>query len=231
MIASVDTEWFKQQAAERALAFVEDGMVVGLGTGSTADFATRGLAERMRKGLRITGVATSEATARLAREHGIPLLDLNDVDAIDVTIDGADEVDPAYNLIKGAGGAHTREKLVARATRLEVIVVDHTKLGKRLGESFALPVEVLPFGWRTAQRALEALGCTATLRQGDDIPFRTDNGNYLLDCRFGGIAEPSALEGAIKGLPGVIESGLFVGLTGALVVAGPAGVKVKRPRR
>jgi ribose 5-phosphate isomerase A len=223
-------ERYKQQAAEGALPFVEDGMVVGLGTGSTAKYATQGLASRLRQGLRITGVATSEATTRLARELGIPLIDLNDADAIDITIDGADEVDPAFNLIKGGGGAHTREKLVARATRLEVIVVDHTKLVDRLGEAFALPVEVLPFGWRTAQRRVEALGCTATLRGDDDAPFHTDDGNFILDCRFGGIDDPAALEQAIKSLPAVIDSGLFVGLTGALIVAGPDGVQVTRVR-
>jgi ribose 5-phosphate isomerase A len=230
MITTMDTAQFKQQAAERALALIEDGMVVGLGTGSTATYATCGLAVRIRDGLRITGVPTSEATARLARELGLPLVDLNDVDAIDVTIDGADEVDPAYNLIKGGGGAHTREKLVARATRLEVIVVDHTKLVDQLGEAFPLPVEVLPFGWRAAQRGLEALGCTATLRGGDDAPFHTDDGNFILDCRFGGIDDPAALEQAIKSLPAVIDSGLFVGLTGGLVVAGPDGVQVTRVR-
>ena len=231
MITPVDPARLKQQAAERALAFVEDGMVVGLGTGSTADFATRGLAARIRDGLRVTGVPTSGRTARLARELGIPLRDLNDVDALDITIDGADEVDPACNLIKGGGGAHTREKLVARATRLEVIVADHSKLVRRLGEAFALPVEVLPFGWRIAQRGLEALGCSASPRARGDVPLHTDDGNLILDCRFGGIDDPAALEQAIKALPAVIESGLFVGLTGALVVAGPDGVEVTHPRR
>src|SRR3712207_5091527 len=171
-MARVDTSAYKQQAAERALEFVRDGQVVGLGTGSTADHATRGLARRVRDGLRITAVPTSEATARLARELGIPLRDLNHVDAIDVTIDGADEVDPSFHLIKGAGGAHTREKLVARATRLEVIVVDSSKLVRRLGETFPLPVEVLPFGWRAAQHSLEAIRCNAAMRGGAAKPFR-----------------------------------------------------------
>ena len=222
----VDTTAHKKQAAERAVEYVRDGQVVGLGTGSTAGHATRALAQRVQDGLRIVGVPTSEATAQLARELDIPLRDLNDVDAIDVTIDGADEVDPAYNLIKGGGGAHTREKLVARATHLEVVVVDSSKLVQRLGEVRPLPVEVLPFAWRMAQRGLEALGCTATLRGGAELPFRTDNGNYLLDCHFGGIDDPVMLEQAIKALPAVVESGLFVGLTGALVVAGPDGVRI-----
>jgi ribose 5-phosphate isomerase A len=228
-MARMDSSTFKQQAAERALEFVRDGQVVGLGTGSTAEHAVRGLARRMREGLRVHGVPTSKATERLARELGIPLLDLNDIGSVDVTIDGADEVDPDLNLIKGAGGAHTREKLVARATRLQVIVVDSSKLVRRLGEAFPLPVEVLPFGRRLAQLGLESLGCTVELRHRDGEPFRTDNGNHVLDCRFGGIDEPEALERAIKGLPAVIESGLFAGMTDVLVIAGPDGVRLSEP--
>jgi ribose 5-phosphate isomerase A len=226
---TIDT--FRRQAAERAVTeFVQDGQVVGLGTGSTANHATRAIAKRMADGLRIIGVPTSEATAHLARERGIPLRDLNDVDAIDVTIDGADEVDPAFNLIKGGGGAHTREKLVARATRLQVIVVDVHKRVPRLGEHVAVPVEVVPFGRRLAERALASLGCTTALRMAGDAPFRTDNGNEVIDCRFGGIDDPATLEAAIKVLPGVIDGGIFVGLTDALVVAGPDGVQVTRVR-
>jgi ribose 5-phosphate isomerase A len=222
----MDTSLYKRQAAERAVGFVRDGQVVGLGTGSTAEHAIRGLAVRVSQGLRITGVPTSEASAGLAREHDIAVVDLNDVESIDVTIDGADEVDPQYNLIKGAGGAHTREKLVARATRQQIIVVDSTKFVDVLGVAFPLPVEVLPFGWRAAQRGLVSLGCDAELRIAGDSPLVTDNGNYVIDCRFGGIPDPAVLEAAIKQLPGVVESGLFVGLTGTLVVAGPDGVEV-----
>lgn len=219
---------FKQQAAEQALEFVEAGQIVGLGSGSTADFATRALAGRVAEGLDIRCVATSQATANLARSLGITLLDLNDVAAIDVTIDGADEVDLAYALIKGAGGAHTREKLVARATMLEVIVVDESKLVARLGVHAPVPVEALPFVWRHAARALVALGGDPVLRGGEAAPLYTDNGNVLLDTRFGGIEDPARLEAALKMLPGVVESGLFVGLTGALVVAGADGVTVTR---
>jgi len=221
---------YKRLAAERALTFVEDGMTVGLGTGSTAEFATRGLARRVAEGLRVRCVPTSEAAARLARELGLTLLELNDVESIDVTIDGADAVDPDFNLIKGGGGAHTREKLVAYATRLEVIVVDTSKVVPRLGEAFPLPVEVLPVGWRHTARRLEALGCRATPRGGPVASFRTDNGNAVLDCDFGGIDDPPALAAAIKALPGVVESGIFIGLTGALVVAGADGVTVTRVR-
>jgi len=212
----------------RALAFIEDGMTVGLGTGTTADFATDGLARRVAaEGLRLRCVPTSEATARRAEKLGLPLLDLNDITMIDVTIDGADEVDAAFNLIKGAGGAHTREKLVARATRLELIVVDECKVARYLGEKFPVPVEVLPFAWQHAQRLLEALGCMATLRGSAAAPFRTDNGNAVLDCDFGAITDPAALEARIKALPGVVESGLFVGLVGALVVGTSEGVEVR----
>lgn len=227
----MDTDEYKRQAAERALTFVQDGQVVGLGTGSTADHATRGLARRIEaEGLRVTGVPTSEATARLARELGIPLRDLNDVDGVDLTIDGADEVDPALNLIKGGGGAHTREKLVARASRVEVIAVDSRKVVPRLGEGFPVPVEVLAFGRDQVRRALTALGCTAELRGGEESPFLTDNGNEVLDCHFPGIDDPAALEAAIKAIPGVVESGIFAGLTGILVVAGPTGVAVTERR-
>jgi ribose 5-phosphate isomerase A len=176
--------------------------------------------------LRITGVPTSEAAARLGRALGIPLRDLNDVERVDLTIDGADEVDSDLNLIKGGGGAHTREKLVARASRLEVIVVDGSKLVPRLGEAHPVPVEVLSFGREQVRRALEALGCAAMLRGGEETPFLTDNGNEVLDCRFPGIDDPPALEAAIKALPGVVESGLFVGLTSILVVAALDGVTV-----
>ncbi|MGE0543725.1 MAG: ribose-5-phosphate isomerase RpiA [Dehalococcoidia bacterium] len=223
----MNASMFKRQAAEQALAFVRDGQVVGLGTGSTAEYAIRGLAVRVREGLQITGVPTSEASARHARELGIAVVSLNDVASIDVTIDGADEVDPQYNLIKGAGGALTREKLVARATRQQIIVVDSSKLVDVLGAAaYPLPVEVLPFGWRTAQQGLALLGCDAELRIAGNGPTVTDNGNYVIDCRFGGIPDPAALEAAIKQLPGVVDSGLFVGLTAMLVVAGPDGVEV-----
>lgn len=220
------TTHHKRLAAERALAYVRDGQIVGLGTGSTAEYATRGLGRLVREGLRIQGVPTSEATARLARDLGIPLLDLNEVEAIDVTIDGADEVDPRYRLIKGGGGAQTREKLVARATRRQVIIVDAGKLVERLGTRFAVPVEVLPFAWTMARRELERLGCEARLRGGEAEPFRTDSGNLILECRFPGIDDPPALETAIKTLPAVVESGLFIDLVDLLIVAGEDGVKV-----
>jgi ribose 5-phosphate isomerase A len=186
----------KQAAAERAVDFVQSGMVVGLGTGSTAIFATRRIGALLREGrLRdVTGFPTSQATEDEARRLGIPLLGEDLPRAIDLTIDGADEVDPSLNLIKGGGGALLREKIVAEASRREVIVVDESKLSPMLGTRWALPVEVIAFGWRSQARYLEALGCQPNVRSnGSGAPFRTDQGNLILDCVFGPIAQPQAL--------------------------------------
>jgi ribose 5-phosphate isomerase A len=217
----------KRRAAERALEFVVDGNVVGLGTGSTAKFAIEGLGQRVKEGLNITGVATSIATERLAREVGIPIISLNDAGVIDVTLDGADEVDPAFNMIKGGGGALTREKLVALASTKRVMLVDDSKLVQVLGQSRQLPVEVLPFSSALSKRQLENLGSVVKLRGEPDSPFITDNGNHILDCAFGPIEKPSELERRIKLLPGVIESGLFIGIADVLVIAFEDRVEVR----
>ena len=208
----------KKRAAYRALELVSDGQVVGLGTGTTAKFAIEGLARLVREGLSIRGVPTSVATERMARELGIPLVDLNQAGIIDVTLDGADEVDPDFNIIKGGGGALTREKLVALASAKRVIMLDESKLVSKLGISRSLPVEVLPFAWSFSARLLNELGCITNLRRQAGAPFLTDNGNYILDCEFGPIEEPAALERRIKLLPGVIESGLFIGIADVLVI-------------
>lgn len=208
----------KKLAAERAVEFVGDGQVVGLGTGSTTKFAIEGIARRVREGLRVTGIATSVATERMAQELGIPLADLNEVPAIDITIDGADEVDPAFNMIKGGGGALTREKLVALASAKRVIIVDDRKLSPVLGESWPVPVEVLKFAWTRSALMLTALGCAAPLRTSGGEPFVTDNGNYILDCRFEAISDPAELEKSIKLIPGVIECGLFIRIADVLVI-------------
>jgi len=215
----------KQAAGRRAAEFVADGMLVGLGTGSTAEYAIRRLAERVRgEGLRINAVPTSLRTELLARESGIPLVDINGVGHIDLTIDGADEIDHAFNMIKGGGGALFREKVVARASTMEIIVIDPAKLVKRLGERWAVPVEVVPFGWSRTARALHALGCETKLRgPSEDRPYRTDNGNFLLDCRFTAIDDPAGLEHAMNLVPGVVESGLFIGLAHRLVIGQPDG--------
>ena len=208
----------KKRAAERALELVCDGQVIGLGTGSTAKFAIEGLGRLVEKGLLVKGVPTSIATERMARELAIPLVDLNEASAIDITIDGADEVDPDFNMIKGGGGALTREKLVALASTRRVILVDATKLVSKLGQSRQLPVEVLPFAWTLSARLLTDLGSVTTIRDQGGMPFVTDNGNYILDCAFGPIDDPAALEKRIKLLPGVIECGLFIGIADTLVI-------------
>jgi len=222
-----DFDELKRRAAERALEFIKDGSVVGLGTGSTAKFAIEGLGRMVKKGLSITGVATSFATERLAREVGIQVVSLNEAGTIDVTMDGADEVDPAFNMIKGGGGALTREKLVALASAKRVMLVDDSKLVERLGQTRQLPVEVLSFASALSARLLENLGSVASLRGGPGTPFVTDNGNHILDCAFGPIEDPSGLEKRIKLLPGVIESGLFVGIADVLVIAFEDRVEVR----
>jgi ribose 5-phosphate isomerase A len=217
----------KKRAAEHALEMVRDGNIVGLGTGSTAKFAIEGLGRLVRGGLSIKGVPTSVATERLAQEQGIPLIELNDIDLIDITIDGADEIDSAFDMIKGGGGALTREKLVALSSTKRVILIDESKLVLKLGKSHLLPVEVLPFAWKMARRQLEKLGAGATLRMRSDQPLFTDNGNYILDCSFGAIDNARELEGEIKCLPAVIECGLFIGIADTLVIGFEDRVEVR----
>lgn len=211
---------WKRMAAESAAAQVASGMTVGLGTGSTAAFVLEALGIRIRDGLRITGVPTSEATAARARELGIPLaLDV----VTDIAIDGADEVDPrTLNLIKGRGGALLREKIVAQATRRFLVVVDETKLVFQLGAGL-LPVEVAPFGWQATARRLENLG--AQLQRRD---FVTDNGNYILDCSFGLMDNPESLASQLDHIAGVVEHGLFIGLTAEVHVGKPSGAQILR---
>jgi ribose 5-phosphate isomerase A len=221
----------KQLAGEAAAALVESGMVVGLGTGSTAIFATRCVAERLRTGdlKDIIAIATSRSTDAAARELGIPMLTDDIPREVDITIDGADEVDPAFDLIKGGGGALLREKIVAQASRRQVIVVDESKLSPRIGTHWALPVEVLEFGWRSQARFLEALGAVVVPRIGvDGALFRTDQGNMILDSRFGPIADPPALSVVLGARAGIVEHGLFIGIAHELFVAGTAGVRHAR---
>lgn len=211
----------KRAAAKKAVSYVSEGMIVGLGTGSTAKFATELLGQKVASGLKIQGVPSSIATEKLARELGIPLL--FDFEEIDVTIDGADEVDREGNLIKGGGGALTREKIVAAASKKRIIIVDETKLVATLG-TFPLPVEVLAFGWRCVAKELRSLGCDVSLRKaaGGEV-FLTDNQNYILDCRFEEITAPASLAIEINGIPGVVENGLFVKMVHLVVVGEPGG--------
>lgn len=225
---SEDKEGLKKLAAEAAMEYVKDGYVVGLGTGSTIRYLLAGLEQRMRAGLRIKGVPTSEETAELARKAGITLLSDDDLWPIDVAIDGADEVDPRLDLIKGGGGALLREKIVAAAARQVIIVVDDSKCVPALGHSFPLPIEVLPFGWRNTGQAIKQLGGKIVRRERNGSVFRTASGNYILDFHMGHIPDPAALEARLHRIPGVIECGLFVGRTDLLIVGTAKGIEVQK---
>lgn len=232
-VAMNDTARAKAAAGRRAADFVEDGTTLGLGTGSTVQPFLDRLAERIgAEGLAVRGVPTSEQTAAIARELGIPLATLDEVERIDLTVDGADEIDPAFDMIKGGGGALLREKVVASLTAREVIVVDPAKVVERLGTTFRLPVEVVPFALAVVERAVRALGLDPQLREGaDGSPYRTDNGNAILDCATAaGIADAAALERELDAIPGVVESGLFVGLAHTLVIGRPDGTTEVRER-
>jgi ribose 5-phosphate isomerase A len=223
----------KEVAGRRAAEFVTDGMTLGLGTGSTVYFTLLALSERIRAGgLRVRGVPTSLDTERKALEMGIPLATLDEVESLDLCIDGADEIDGDFAMIKGGGGALLREKVVASIARRVVIVVGPEKVVARLGTTFALPVEVAPFARPVVWRALAKLGCEPKLRTTrEGATFLTDNHNEILDCRFAsGIADVPALERAIDAIPGVVESGLFVGLAHALVIGHPDGRAEVRQR-
>ncbi len=220
--------YYKQQAAERGTEFVQSGMVVGLGTGSTAIFATRRIAVLLRDGQLkdIVGFATSKAVWKEARLLGIPMMAEEMPHTIDITIDGADEVDPDLNLIKGGGGALLREKIVAQASRRVIIVVEGSKLSPRLGTRHSLPVEMLRFGWRSQFRYIESLGAKAEVRlNADGSPFVTDSGNTILDCNFGPIGNPAELATKLNLRAGIVEHGLFLGLATDAVVAGKDGIR------
>jgi ribose 5-phosphate isomerase A len=222
----------KQQAADRAVEYVKSGMVVGLGAGSTALLATRRIGQLLREGrLRdIVGFPCSSAIEAEARALGIPIT-LDPPGMIDLTIDGADEVDPELNLIKGGGGALLHEKIVAQASRREIIVVDESKLSPVLGTHWPLPVEVIPFGWHFQRHFLESLGARVTVRQQcDGTPFRTDQGNLILDCAFGPIPQPAALATKLDARTGIVEHGLFIGLATEVIVAGPDGIRHLTPK-
>jgi len=221
----------KQVAGEHAATLVKDGQVVGLGTGSTAVHAVRALGRRRKaESLDILGIPTSLATEREARALGIPITTLEEHPGVDITIDGADEVDPNLTLIKGRGGALLREKIVAQASRREVIICDASKVVPKLGVKTPLPVEVLRFGWMTTRGHLERLRSKARLREKDGSPFVSDNGNYIIDCQFRGIPDAEQLEEDVNTIAGVVENGLFVGLA-HLVVVGQKDGTVKLMRK
>ncbi len=229
MVTVSSQQSLKQQAASQVLAFIQSGMIVGLGAGSTALLAVQGLAEALARGelAGILGIPCSSVIEAEARRLGIPLTTLEDHPVIDLTFDGADEVDPDLNLIKGGGGALVREKIVAQASRREIIVVDESKLSPLLGTRWALPVEVVPFGWGSQAAYLESLGARIRLRLGDGAaePFITDQGNYILDCDFGPIADPVGLGARLDARTGIVGHGLFLGLATDVIVAGASGVR------
>jgi len=229
---SQNQDQLKAAAAESAAARVMDGMVVGLGSGSTAALAVNAIGRRVRQGLRITGIPTSEATAARAKALGIPLTTLAEVSGIDITIDGADEVEQdSLNLIKGLGGALLREKLVATATKAMVIVIDSSKLVTHLGDHDPIPVEVVPFGWETTAGRLSRLGATPVLRRNvNGEIFVTDGGHYILDCRFQSIPSAAALPSELDHVVGVVEHGLFIGMTSEVHAASADGVRVLKAR-
>ena len=208
----------KQLSAEAACDFIKDGMIVGLGTGTSAEFAVRKLGSLVREGLSIRGIPTSNRTKKLAEAEGIPLIDFSESMFIDLTIDGADEIDGNLNMIKGGGAALLQEKIVASVSRKEIIVGSKTKMVDHLG-SFPLPVEVIPFGWQVVFNQLESLNGNPDLRLNNGQPLLTDQGNYIVDCQFRKISNPKLLENQINMIPGVVENGLFINLCTKMILA------------
>jgi ribose 5-phosphate isomerase A len=208
----------KQLAAEKAVSFLEDGMTIGLGTGSTAYWAIEKIGEKVKlNGWKIKAVATSVRSEEQARGLGIPVYDFSTIKSIDITIDGADEVNPDLQLIKGGGGALLREKIVASNSRQMIVVADESKWVNYLG-GFPLPVEVVRFGWERSFEKLQFLGCEAKKRMQGTEPYITDNGNFIVDCAFGEIKDPPALHEAVNAITGVVDNGLFIGLATRLVL-------------
>lgn len=227
-----DLEQFKRAAALAAADSVKDGMVIGLGTGSTAKHLVMALGEKVKLGLHVRGVCTSRETASLAARYGIPLLDHEPRWTIDVAFDGADQVDPSFNLIKGGGGALLKEKIVAASARQFVVMIDHSKRVPVLGGTFPLPIEVVPFGWGSTARQIEGITHgRVVLRERDGAPFRTECGHVILDVHLPSIDRPSELDTALNHIPGVVETGLFIGRTDVLIVGTPHGTETHNVTR
>jgi ribose 5-phosphate isomerase A len=227
----MSTDDDKKLAATRAAEYVRGGMLVGLGSGSTAELVVAELGRRVAAGLAFRGVASSNRTRELCERCRIPILDVDDVGGLDLVIDGADEVDPAFQMIKGRGGALMREKIVASSAERVVIVVDGSKLVNALGKA-PVPVEVVPFGWKQTAKRIAALGAVPALRRSGSEPVVSDNGNYTLDCQFASAIDPAAVHQRLKLQTGVVETGLFVDLCDVLVVARAGQVEAREnPRR
>ncbi len=206
----------KQIVGEKAAEFVKDGMIVGLGTGSTVFYTIQKLGQLVKEGLTIKGIPTSFQTEELAKELGIPLTSFSEIESIDIAIDGADEVNPELELIKGGGGALLREKIIAKAAKTFIVVADTSKRVEKLG-AFRLPVEVIPFGFEMTERHIIAIGLVPEIRLNGAIPFITDNGNYIFDCHFPEHVQPEILEQKLNMIPGVVENGLFIGITDLVI--------------
>lgn len=225
-MTATDLDALKQAAARKAAEYVKDGMIVGLGTGSTAKHMIFALRDKVKAGMKLRGVPTSQETADLAKQSGIILIGTENRWVIDVAIDGADQVDPHFNLIKGGGGALLKEKIVAASAKLFIVVVDHTKRVPVLGGSFPLPIEVIPFGWGSTAREIERLTKSrVVLRERNGSPFKTEAGNVIVDAHLDRIDRPGELETALKQIPGIVETGLFVGRTNLLIVGTPHGTE------
>ena len=216
----------KQIAGEAATKYLNNGMVVGLGTGSTVKYAVKKIGELIKNGLTIRTIPTSEVTKILAEEEEIPLTNFSENNQIDLTIDGADEIDQNLNMIKGGGAALLREKIVAAASKEVIIVVDSNKFVEKLGK-FPLPVEVIPFGWESTFTSLERIGGNPDLRLQNGQPLKTDNGNFIIDCKFGEISDAKKLEQQLNIIPGVLENGLFVGLCSRMILVEGEKILVK----
>ena len=219
---------FKMQAAKEAATYLKSEMIIGLGSGTTATYAIRVIAKLIQSGVleNIFGIPSSVKAARLAQELGIPLTNLEEHPEIDITIDGADEVDPDLNLIKGGGGALLREKILAQASKELIIVVDESKLTPRLGSKWPVPVEVLPFAWKTEAIFMESLGAEIVLRKmPDETLFKTDQGNLIIDAKFGEIQNPGDLAQKLQQRAGIIEHGIFIDLASLVISAGESGIK------
>lgn len=230
LICIMNTEDQKKIAAEKATENVESGMVVGLGTGSTVYYALLKLGDRVREGLDIVGIPTSAGTEKIAIAQQIPLTTLASHPTIDLTIDGADEVDAHLNLIKGGGAALVREKIIANASKEILIVVDESKVSRVLGTTFPLPVEIVRFGWEATQAEINRICGNSTLRlaptqDGNQQPLITDNGNYILDCHFDGIPAPEKVELQLNNIPGVVENGIFVNRADKIIIGTPSGIR------
>lgn len=232
MMSNQNLESLKKAAALTAVEFVRDGMVVGLGTGSTAKHLIIALGEKVRAGMKLRAVPTSYETAELARQQGIPLIDQDNAWIIDVAIDGADQVDPNFNLIKGGGGALLKEKIVAASAKQFIVMVDQTKRVPVLGGPFPLPIEVIPFGWGSTARKIEALTKSrVVLRERSGAPFNTESGNLIVDVHIDRIEQPRDLEIVLNHIPGIVETGLFVNRTDILIVGTAQGVETHHASR